>query len=175
MKRASVWIGAVVLAFASVCCFSLAAASPDGGLDAGALAGSGAAAAPASSTWSLAKDVYHAVQGGNYRLGAALALLLLVAGLRWLAPRLHDKLGDFLNSDYGATLLVWLAGVGSALATAFAAGQALTGHLLLTAAEISLTAAGGYSMLKKLFWPLAQKLWGKLFGTGAPPAQPPAQ
>jgi hypothetical protein len=118
---------------------------------------------PSTDNLEIAKAIYTAVASGDYLLVAALALILLVAFLKWLAPKLHDSVGDFLNSDAGGALLVLLSSYGAALSTAHMAGAGWTWGLARTAAVVALTAAGGYSVLKKLFAPVLSALWGKLF------------
>ena len=135
MKRATAWMGAIVFLMLSLICFGLAAAQtlPTSGSDV-----------------DVTKHVYHAVRSGDWRLPAAFVLLLLVSFVRWIVPRLHSRIGAFLNSDPGASLLVLLSGFAAALVNANMAGEPWSWGVVQTAAEVSLTAAGGYSIGKRM-------------------------
>lgn len=106
-----------------------------------------------SSLSGFLSSLTGAMHAGNYRLCVALALVGLVALARWGAPKLHDSLGDFLNSDRGGALLTLLGGMGAAFAASFGAGAPLSWATLLDGATVGFTAAGGYAILKKLWAP----------------------
>lgn len=119
------------------------------------------ATAPDGSLLDLAKPVFEAVMAGHWILGAALALILLVALVRrYVGPHV-----PFLHSDVGGALLSLAAGFGSGLAAALAAGGPVSWGLAWTALTVSVAAAGGYTLLAKLIRPLedAAPAWLKPF------------
>lgn len=98
------------------------------------------------SVLELARPVFDAVMAGQYPLAAALALVLLVAVARkWLAPRV-----PFFGSDAGGALLALAGSFGGAVATALLAGATLSWSVAWTALGVAFTAAGGYSLVKRL-------------------------
>lgn len=97
----------------------------------------------------LAKLIFGAVQTGNWKLVAALAVVALV----WLARRVGGNYIPLLKTDRGGALLVLLLGVAGALATAFTAGATLTAQVLFHGITTGIMAAGGFNLMKKLLWP----------------------
>lgn len=98
------------------------------------------------SIMDLAKPVYDAFVDGQPMLAAALALVLAVALARkYLAPR-----WKFLATDAGGALLVLLGAMGSAFAAALAGGASLSLALTWQALGVAVTAAGGYTLIKRL-------------------------
>ena len=110
---------------------------------------------PDATTQQYADLIYNAVLNSNWRVLAALALIGVVACIRWLAPKMHNKLGVFLNSDRGGVVLVILGGLGGALSTAVFAGKLITGHLIVNGLVVGFIAAGGWNVIKKLTNPVS--------------------
>jgi hypothetical protein len=104
---------------------------------------------PAVDFELFARLVLDGVAAGNGMLLAALALLGLVAAVRFVFA---DSL-PFLKTDLGAALLTFALGFAGAVVTALASGGALGGPLLLSALKVTLGAMGGFSALKKLVLP----------------------
>ncbi len=99
---------------------------------------------PGGSLLDLAKPIFEAVMSGQWALGAALALVLLVAvARRYLAPK-----WSFLGTELGVALMVVVGSFGGALATAFAAGAGASGGVLWAALGIAVSAAGGWKLAK---------------------------
>lgn len=80
---------------------------------------------------------------------AALALTGAVAAIRKLTPRIHGKLGAFLNSERGALLLVIVTSIAGALATAFGAGGRPTWPTVWAALKIAAVSAISYPTVRK--------------------------
>lgn len=136
--------------------------------------GSGAAAftateaalsVPSDDLLAMAKQILDAVMSGQGWLGAALALILMTA----VARKYGKGFLPFLATDAGGMVLAAVGSFGGALATAFAAGSAVSGALLLTAAGVAVAAMGGYRVMAKKLLPaldaLAQRAaakWPKL-------------
>ena len=116
----------------------------------------GAVARDDGSLLDLAKPVLAAVMSGQWVLGAALALVFVVAGARrYLVTHVH-----FLGTDAGAAVLTLVGAFGGALATALAAGASVTAGLMWTALGVATAAAGGYSLVRKLLVdPLCASAW----------------
>ena len=94
----------------------------------------------------FAKSVLGAVQSSNWRLLAALGVVGVVFALR----KWGGKKWPFLATDRGGAALALAFGVACAFSNAFAAGQVPSLSLLMTGLSVGLTAAGGWSVVKKL-------------------------
>lgn len=106
---------------------------------------------------SFAQTILNAIQHRQWQLVAALVVIAIVAGLRWLAPQIHDKIGAALNSDRGGTILTLLTGEAGAIATALLAGQPLTLTLLLSGLSVGTLGVGGFTAFKRLSRPKDKK------------------
>lgn len=95
----------------------------------------------------LARPVFDQIMAGHWLAATALALVLAVALLKRYAP---GKLGELVHSDAGGALSTLLMAFGGALATATMGGAAWSWSMLWTALTVAVTAAGGYSLIKKL-------------------------
>jgi len=102
-----------------------------------------------SSYAKLLLDAYH---GKHWILLLALVLGVVVATARWVAPKVHGKLGTFLNSDRGAAILVLVGGLAGSVVTS-AMGGKISLDTLVNGVVTSLTAAGGYTLLKRIISP----------------------
>lgn len=106
----------------------------------------GVAAGDEGSLLDLAKPVVDAALAGQWPYAAALALVLAAAlARRYVAPR-----WPWLAGDQGSALTVLLGSFGAAVATAITTGAAVSWGLAWAALGVAVTAAGGYSLLKKL-------------------------
>lgn len=94
----------------------------------------------------FARLVLDAVQSRNYALIVALAVVLVVFLLR----KFGGSRLPFLRTDRGGALLVLGVSVAGAVANALAAGAPFSGALMLTAVRVALTAAGGFTLVKRL-------------------------
>jgi hypothetical protein len=99
--------------------------------------------------------LYSAAQSHD-RMAVIAALLVAATALwRWVAPKIHGKLGEAVNGPVGKPISVLV------LAELGAVGTALLGHhldarTLLSGLVVAFFAAGGYSTFK----PLVEKLFG---------------
>lgn len=84
---------------------------------------------------------------------ASLALIGVIALVRWLAPKLHGRLGTWLNTDRGATVLTIVLGILGAVATTIGAWKAPDLKLLLTTVFTTVFAPGTYVLVKRLISP----------------------
>lgn len=90
--------------------------------------------------------LYAAAKSGHYAYATALALVLVVALVRrYAAPRVA-----WLASDAGGAALALFGSFGAALAAALASGDGLSWRLVWAAIGVAVTAAGGYSLVKRL-------------------------
>ena len=113
----------------------------------------------------LARPIFDQIMAGHWLAAAALALVFCVAIVKRYAP---GKFGELVHSDPGGALTTLLMAFGGALATATMGGAPWSWKMLWTALTVAVTAAGGYSLIKKLIIepilkPLAEKgpLWLK--------------
>ena len=112
------------------------------------------------SLLDLAKPVYEAVMGGQWYLGAALTLVLLVAAFRKYAP---GKTGEWARGDIGTPILLLVGSFGGAMATGIigVGTNSISVAMAWTAFKIALSAAGGYTLAKKLLAPIVLKIGSK--------------
>lgn len=99
----------------------------------------------------LAKALFTAVMSGQWFLSAALGLMLIVLALRQLPI-------PALKTDAGGVLLNFGTSLSLALATAALAGASFTWPAFWVAVNMAATAAGVYTLLKKLALPLLLKI-----------------
>lgn len=98
------------------------------------------------------QGILDAVEHGNWWVLAALLLTGLVAAVRALVPKFSEKY-QWLKTDRGSAVLVLgMAALGAA-ATTIAAWTAPNWALLGTAVLVAVSSAGGYVLIKKIFWP----------------------
>lgn len=103
---------------------------------------------PEMTPESLAPLVLQAIQSGNWSLLASLALIALV----WLARRYGGRFLPVLTTARGGAALALAGGIGGAVATALAAGAPVSVALLLKGLSVGLTAAGGWTVVRKLIF-----------------------
>jgi hypothetical protein len=101
-----------------------------------------------SNIETFARVVFNAVMTKNWALVAALAVVGLVfVARKYLAPKV-----PFLATGRGGALLVMVTSLAGAIANAVLAGAPFNVGLLLKAAGVAFTAAGGFAMAKKLIF-----------------------
>lgn len=108
----------------------------------------------------LAKPVLDAILGGEYWLGAALALVLATALLSRYAP------WKFLKGGEGKALLVLSGAFGGSLANSLIGGEMMSLDAAKSAAKLAIGAAGGYSLIKALIVPWLDRLGAKAWFPG---------
>lgn len=88
------------------------------------------------------------IKAGEWRLALALVLALLMFAL----ARVRDKVKWF-RGDRGGAVLVMVLALAGTVSTALASSATLDYKLLLGTLGLAWTAVGGYSWIKRLFWP----------------------
>lgn len=128
----------------------------------GTASAAGAIASDDSSLLDMIRPAYDAIMAGHYVAAAALALVLAMAAFKRYAP---GRAGEFAHTDAGGALCTLVMAFGGGLAMATASGQGWSGlssAVLLTSLKVAATAAGGYTLLKKLVVePLLASAWYK--------------
>ncbi len=118
-----------------------------------------AAVPPDADLSSLGRPLYDAIVHGQYWMAAALALVFAVALFKRYAPAGRGR--AFANSDAGGGLLVLLGSFGGAAATLLLGGP-MTWDLVIAAAKVATSAAGGFVLIKNiLIAPLMKSDWYK--------------
>ncbi|TQF10106.1 hypothetical protein FJV41_41160 [Myxococcus llanfairpwllgwyngyllgogerychwyrndrobwllllantysiliogogogochensis] len=97
---------------------------------------------------AFAQLLFNAVTSQNYALVASLVVVLLVFLLRKFGGRFIP----FFNTDRGGAVLVLGVSLAGAVANALAAGAPFSLSLMLTAVKVALTAAGGFTLVKRLLF-----------------------
>jgi len=94
------------------------------------------------------RDVVAGARSGNWRMVVGAALALLMLGLKTA----RDKTKWF-SGDRGGAILVLSLSLCGALGTSLATGLPVDLRMLVGVFGVAFTAAGGYSVIKSLFWP----------------------
>lgn len=95
-----------------------------------------------------ATDVVNDIRTGNWREAVAGFLALLMLGL----GKTRGKIGWFRGDRGGAVLVLTLALAGT-VSAALASDAALDWRLFAGAISLATSSAGGYVLIKKIFWP----------------------
>jgi len=143
-------VAALVAAFLLVPCLALAQSAP--------------APDPSSADHiiSVANWLISAAQSHDYIAVVGILLVGLVAFVRWLAPKLHGKLGESVNGPVGKGLVVLFCSEAASLSTSMLAHK-VDLRSILNGLIVAFVAAGGYSIVK----PILEKMIGKLSGASA--------
>jgi hypothetical protein len=118
-----------------------------------------------------AQQVIDAVQAHNYALVVVLLLIASVAFVRKITPRVSGRLGAFLNSDRGGSLLVLLLGGLGAVGTSLVAGKHLSLSLVVGSIMTAAAASGGWNIVWDLLAPSDKKEPPKLSESVPPPGK----
>lgn len=113
---------------------------------------------------AIASAVLQAVTTHNYKL---LAALVLMGGV-WCVRKFAVKPGTFWASDRGGAALAVLGGLVTSIVGHVAAGGGFSVSYLVDAFGLAITAAGGYSIIRKLIWSSAPSVI-------VPPPPPPGR
>jgi hypothetical protein len=101
---------------------------------------------PDGDALSLIRPVWDAFAHGRYYYAGALALVAAVA----LARIYGGDLVPWFRGDQGGAALALLGALGASLSTALADGQVLSWSIVEHAVVIAISAAGGYTLIKRL-------------------------
>jgi len=88
------------------------------------------------------------IKSGSYRLVVAFALSAAMLGLN----RYREKI-PFLGGDRGGAISVVLLAVLGSISAALYSDSELSASLFMGALATAFTAAGGYTVVKKILWP----------------------
>lgn len=106
------------------------------------------------SLQQFAELVINAAKSGQWAMLAALGLVAVVWAVRkWGAPKL-----PFLATPEGGAVLNLATGFSGALLTALLGGTPFTWGLAWASLQVSILAAGGWSLFKSLLLPLLLKV-----------------
>lgn len=146
MKLKFAVIGVVSMLFVGV-----AYASVDAGIDAGATVNAvvtnPATPVTTSAVVAVAKAIVDAAQHHNWRYLVALCLGVVVFLLR----KYVGNYVPWFKTDRGGAVLVLLVGVLGAVTTVLLSPYSLSMDHIVDAVANAVTAAGGYTILKKVF------------------------
>lgn len=123
----------------------------------------------------VSQEIQTAIQTHNWQYVAVLGLVAIVYLVRKYAPVVHGKLGAYLNSDQGGSVLVLASGVAMSLLTAFKAGMHLTWGSVLSGVTTAVLASGTRNIAYDLLEPSDKtKPLTPLVPPASPPTIPPA-
>ncbi len=105
---------------------------------------------PSPSAPDVVASIVQDARGGHWRYAAAGALALLMLAL----GKARDR-ATWFRGDRGGAVLVLVLSLAGALSTVLASGAPLGFDVLLGAIGTAFTAAGGYTVVRRLLWPRA--------------------
>jgi len=129
------------------------------GLAGTAFAANVAGADDGSLLTAILGQLWAALTGKQWWLACAAGLVAAVALIKKYTPEKYRK---YTDSDIGGAVLVLAGSFGAALVASLSGASAvpMSGALALDAIKLALTAAGGYSLIKKLLVdPLLASKW----------------
>lgn len=121
----------------------------------------GAAEPADGSLLDYLQPIYDAFKSGNKPYAAALTVVLGLALLKRYGDKLGARFSAFIKGDVGGALLALAMSFAGAVAVALHSG-AFAMSVLWAAGGVAVTAAGGYTLIKKLIMdPLFASAWYK--------------
>jgi hypothetical protein len=93
--------------------------------------------------------LFSATTSGQWKL----LITLVLVGVVWGFRAIGGKFWPWLKTDRGGAMLALLTGVTGVLAAMALAGGAFSAQVVLNGIMAGITAAGGWTVIKKLFWP----------------------
>lgn len=96
---------------------------------------------------------WQAVVSKKWGLAAVIATMLFVAFARFIAPRIHGKLGSFIQSSRVSAGLAFLGGMMSAVAMQLMKGGTFSMQLIVYGFGFGVAAIGGYNAFWDLLFP----------------------
>jgi len=127
------------------------------------------------STTEMLNQLWQAVVSKRYGLAATMATMVLVAGARFLAPKLHNKFGAWVQSQRVSAALALIMGMASAMTAQLVKGGAFSLSLLVYGFGIGVAAIGGYNAFWDLLFPADKKMTVKPADVASPIIIPPEQ
>ena len=106
-------------------------------------------------------ELARSIQSGKWQAVAALVAIAVVFVLRKFATKIPGKVGVFFGTNRGGAVLALIGGVVTALAQIVLSGQSLDVNILINGIVLGVTAAGGWTLVRRLIW-----------GDAPPPAYP---
>ena len=103
---------------------------------------------------------WQSVVAKKWGLAAVIGTMLLVALVRFIAPRMHDKIGAFVLSTRVSAALAFVAGMLSAVATQLMKGGTLSVNVLVYGFTFGVGAIGGYNAFWDLLFPADKNTGG---------------
>jgi len=116
---------------------------------------------PGSDPGGFFSEFAGAIQAGKWQAVAALVAIAVVFVLRKFATKIPGKAGVFFGTNRGGAVLALIGGVVTALAQIVLSGQSLDLNILINGIVLGVTAAGGWTLVRRLVW-----------GDSPPPAYP---
>lgn len=100
---------------------------------------------------------WQAVVAKRWGLAAVIMTMILVALVRFIAPRLHNKFGAWIQTQRASAGLALLAGSSMAVATQLMKGGKLSLSMLVYGFTIGVGAIGGYNAFWDIIFPADKK------------------
>lgn len=124
-------------------------------------------------------QLWQAVVTRKWALASVIATMLFVALARWASPRIHGKLGTFINSTRVSATLAFVGGMASAMVSELMQGGKLTPKLVVYGFKFGVAAIGGYNAFWDILRPADKKPSNSTADSAAelaqkkPPTPPP--
>ena len=116
-----------------------------------------APADPTADPQGALGQFWQAVTDKKWSVAAVIGAMLLVALVRFIAPKLHDKFGAWILTSRVSASLAFLSGMLMAIATQLMKGGALSMKLIAYGFGFGVLAIGGYNAFFDLLFPSDKK------------------
>lgn len=112
---------------------------------------------PSKDPTSALDQIYQAIVAKKWGLLAVLLTMGLVALVRFIAPRLHDAFGAWVQTQRVSAILALVTGGTMAMATQLMQGGQFSIKLIVYGFSIGVGAIGGYNVLWDILFPADSK------------------
>jgi hypothetical protein len=112
---------------------------------------------PATNPAGALQQFWDAVTARRWGVAAVVGTMLFVAFARFVSPRIHGKLGAWVNSTRVSAVLAILSGGLAAMATQLLKGGAFSAQLIVYGFGFGVAAIGGYNAFWDIFFPADKK------------------
>lgn len=111
------------------------------------------AADPSADPQGALSQFWDAITARKWGVAAVIGTMLLVALVRFIAPRLHDKFGDFILQTRTSAALAFVSGMLMAVATKLLSGSPWSMAIIVYGFGFGVAAIGGYNAFWDLLFP----------------------
>lgn len=112
---------------------------------------------PSADASGFLDQLMAAITARRWDVAAILLAIMLVAGIRWIGPKIHDRFGAWVKSTRVSAILAVLSGGLSTVAVTLISGGHVTGKLIIAGFAAGVAAIGGYNAFWDVLFPADKK------------------